>query len=78
MENLDANNTQLTVDNVYMHCQLGVVFKPYEADLTWNIKTSPFISTTALQNLAVTGTPVVIILTEVHAKMGSHIGTKNV
>lgn len=26
--NLDANNTQLTVDNVYTHCQLGVVSNP--------------------------------------------------
>ena len=26
--NLDANSTQLTVDNVYMHCQLGVVANP--------------------------------------------------
>lgn len=26
--NLDANSTQLTVDNVYMHCQLGVVSNP--------------------------------------------------
>ena len=36
---LDANNTQLTVDNVYMHCQLGVVSNPVKQP--WHATSRP-------------------------------------
>lgn len=66
------------MDNVYVHCQLGVFFKPYKEDLTWNIRTRPFTSTPALQNLAMTSTSVVVVLTEAHAMTGSYTHTKDV